>query len=116
MIHISKQNIRYTIISNEQTHTGKRSSIFNSETITYKENEETLVKFNIKKELLERENNDILIKYDFKKKEASIYLKELNNYIYPKLIIKEKTINKDKIDILFNIEDNTINYKIEVLK
>ncbi len=60
MIHISKQNIKYTIISNEQTLTGKRSSIFNNEIITYKEDESTLVKFNIKKELLERENNNII--------------------------------------------------------
>ena len=103
MITISKINIKFTVVSDENTITGKRSSIFNNETFTYTEDDNTLVKFNIKKEILERENNDILIKYDLKKEKASIFLKELNKYIYPNIIIKDKDIGNSNVNIVFCI-------------
>lgn len=116
MVYISKKNINFTVKSDETILTGERTSIFNNEIITYKEDENTLIKFNLKKETLIRENNDILIEYNFKEKKAKIFIKELSKEIYPKLSIIQKNINKELVDITFTIEENNINYKIEVLK
>ncbi len=116
MISISKVNLKYKIISDEEKKEEKLSGIFNNGRIVYKEDTNTKMTIDLKKESLERENNDILIKYDFSNEEATIYLKDLNKTLTPKLEVKSKEITDNSMNIMFYIEDNIISYYVEVIK
>lgn len=87
--------------------------------LTYKEEDNTLVKFNYKDNILIRENDSIFMQYKFVNKKTSknkIFIKDLKQYLDITLFTKSILVKDNIINITYVIEDNLFNYKIEVIK
>lgn len=87
--------------------------------LTYKEEDNTLVKFNYKDNILIRENDSIFMQYKFVNKKTSknkIFIKDLKQYLDITLFTKNILVKDNIINITYVIEDNLFNYKIEVIK
>ncbi len=87
--------------------------------LTYKEEDNTLVKFNYKDNVLIRENDSLFMQYKFVNKKTSknkIFIKDLKQYLDITLFTKSILVKDNIINITYVIEDNLFNYKIEVIK
>ena len=87
--------------------------------LTYKEEDNTLVKFNYKDNILIRENDSLFMQYKFVNKNTSknkIFIKDLKQYLDITLFTKSILVKDNIINITYVIEDNLFNYKIEVIK
>lgn len=87
--------------------------------LTYKEEDNTLVKFNYKDNILIRENDSLFMQYKFVNKKTSknkIFIKDLKQYLDITLFTKSILVKDNIINITYVIEDNLFNYKIEVIK
>lgn len=87
--------------------------------LTYKEEDNTLVKFNYKDNIIIRENDSLFMQYKFVNKKTSknkIFIKDLKQYLDITLFTKSILVKDNIINITYVIEDNLFNYKIEVIK
>lgn len=114
-----KLNILVKVKSDDSNTEYTTPAIFADEVIKYKSKDNTLEIFDYKNNILIRENNKLRMEYIFdidKKTLGTIYIKELNNEM--KLNIETNKIerNNNDLDIEFKIENNIINYHIEVVK
>ena len=115
---MSKINIKVTIENDDQKQQITTNAIIQDNILKYKEENNTIVKFNYLNNNLIRENNDIYMDYKFKKgiSKNKLLLKKYNK----ELIIDinttkiEKTENDIEIDYI--IEKDEFKYKIEVIK
>ena len=114
-----KINIKVSISDNTNNDSYEIKSIIQDEIIKYKEKDNTLVKYDLNKNILTRENDNLRMEYVFNKgneTEGTIFIKELNNNI--KILINTNKLNRinNNIDIEYVIEDNIFNYRIEEIK
>ena len=100
-----KINIKVSISDNTNNDSYEIKSIIQDEIIKYKEKDNTLVKYDLNKNILTRENDNLRMEYVFNKEnetEGTIFIKELNNNI--KILINTNKLNR--------INNNT--YEIEL--
>ena len=100
-----KINIKVSISDNTNNDSYEIKSIIQDEIIKYKEKDNTLVKYDLNKNILTRENDNLRMEYVFNKgneTEGTIFIKELNNNI--KILINTNKLNR--------INNNT--YEIEL--
>ena len=114
-----KINIKVSISDNTNNDSYEIKSIIQDEIIKYKEKDNTLVKYDLNKNILTRENDNLRMEYVFNKEnetEGTIFIKELNNNI--KILINTYKLIRinNNIDIEYVIEDNIFNYRIEEIK
>ncbi len=114
-----KINIKVSISDDTNNDSYEIKSIIQDEIIKYKEKDNTLVKYDLNKNILTRENDNLRMEYVFDKEnetEGNIFIKELNNNI--KILINTNKLNRinNNIDIEYKIEDNIFNYRIEEIK
>lgn len=116
---MAKINIKVSI-SNENSHIVFETIAHyqeNSRVLTYKEKDDTLVKYYYDKGILTRENKNILMKYNFINEKLTIgeiLIKDLNKSLNLN-IYTTRIIQKDRnIEIHYEIEEKFI-YKIEVI-
>lgn len=116
---MSKESIKVTIKNSENNSSFKTNAIIQDNIIKYKEDNNTIVKFNYETNELIRENNELRMNYFFSNKTittGTIFIKDLNKEL--ELEIKTKKIQRknNDIEIEFLVEENDFLYKIEVIK
>ena len=89
--------------------------------ITYyeKNHNKTKTTYNYKDNLLIRNNEEIFLKYKFNLKEptiGSLKVNKLNKVIDIPIKTKLLQTKNENVNIIFEIPENTIKYKIEVIK
>lgn len=114
-----KIDIKVTISSDNNNNSYKIKSIIQDDIIKYREQDNTLVKYDLNKNLLIRENDNLRMEYLFDKDnvtEGNIFIKELNNNV--NVLINTNKLDRinNNIDIEYVIEDNLFNYRIEEIK
>ncbi len=83
-----------------------------------KDENKTKVIYDYKKNLLIRENSELYMEYEFKEDEittAIIKVKSLNKYLNLSLKTTKLSSREDFIEVAFLLEEEKINYKLEVL-
>ena len=85
------------------------------EIISYKELDNTLVNYDLDKNILIRDNDEIHMIYDFNNKTGSILIKEMDREL--EILIENIDIERDKnnIKVNYSIENNDFMYELEVL-
>lgn len=63
--------------------------------------------------ILIKDNSDNIIKLDFNKNILNCYLKESKQSFTTNIIVKNKLISNNKINIIYEIENNIFNLNIE---
>lgn len=116
---MSKESIKVTIKNNQSNSTINVNAIIQDNIIKYKEEANTIVKFDYTTNELTRENNELRLNYLFledNKTEGIIYVKDLKKELV--LEIKTKKIQRKNydIEIEFAVEEEEFLYKIEVIK
>ncbi len=114
-----KINIQATIKNVSDNSIVKTSAIIQDDTIKYKEDDKTIVKFNYRTNELNRENDELKMRYLFsnrKKTIGTIAIKELAKTLNIQISTKKIKRKDYNIEIEFQIEENDFLYKIEVIK
>ena len=116
---MSKESIKVTIKNSENNSSFKTNAIIQDNIIKYKEDNNTVVKFNYDTNELTRENSELRMNYLFSNENpttGTIFIKDLNKEL--ELEIKTKKIQRknNDIEIEFLVEENDFLYKIEVIK
>lgn len=114
-----KFNILSSIKSNSENLSINTTAIIQDDIIKYKEDSNTLVKFNYLTNEFIRETNEIIIKYTFiksKNTKGLIYIKKLSKELEVEIKTTYLKRTNNDIEIKFIIEDNKFIYKIEVVK
>lgn len=86
--------------------------------LTYREKDNTIVNYYYTDNILKRENNELTLKFEFKKDEQTtgiIQVKGLNRELNVLLKTIKMSITEQNINIIYSIEDQKFNYKIEVI-
>ena len=85
------------------------------EIISYKELDNTLVNYDLDKNILIRDNDEIHMIYDFNNKTGSILIKEMDREL--EILIEDIDVERDKnnIKVNYSIENNDYMYELEVL-
>lgn len=87
--------------------------------LTYRDENNTLVKFNYKEHILIRENEEIKMEYKFIKNANSIgkiFIKDLNKDIYLDIKTIFFQIKNQNLNIKYNIEQEEFSYIVEVIE
>lgn len=116
---MSKVNILVEVKSTDDDITTKTKAIKQKETLRYKENERTMVRFNYQDISLLRENNELRMNYYFDKDKSTkgkIFIKELEKEIEVEIITKNIKRKGNDIEIKFEVENNEFLYRIEEIK
>ena len=116
-----KKNVRITTISNNHEVRYDTKAIVTEKAITYieKDGKKTKTYFNYEKNQLIRENKEILMKYNFDKaKETTgqLLVYDVEKSVLLKIKTKELIRENENISIKFLVENEPIEYKIEVIK
>lgn len=82
--------------------------------INYKEENKTIVLLDLESKTLMRENKKLYMEYDFFKEKGNIYIKSLRKNIELQFKLKKMNINRNKIEVQYEIENNLYTYKIEM--
>jgi len=85
------------------------------EIISYNELDNTLVNYDLDKNILIRDNDEIYMIYDFNNKKGTILIKEIDREL--EILIENIDIERDKnnIRVSYSIENNDFLYELEVL-
>ena len=113
-----KKQIKITTITNNKIDNYITNGIINDNILIYLEKDHTKTKYDYNNNCLIRENNNIRMNYNFINKKQTIgkiYINELRKNI--DVILKTNNIVIDNYNLYINfyVEDETIEYKIEVL-
>ncbi len=116
-----KKKVRITTISNNHEIRYDTQAIIHENSISYieKDNKKTKTYFNYDRKQLIRENKEISLKYDFDKEKPTtgqLMVYDINKSLTLKIITKQLCIQNYNVNIKFTIENEEIEYKIEVLK
>ena len=115
---MSKIKIKVNV-NNEKDHFYTAIFQNKSNILTYKEENNTLVKFNYNQDVLIRENKEFFMQYKFLKKEKTIgeiFIKDLNKTINLDIKTTKLLKNDLNLNIEYEIYDDQMSYKIEVRK
>ena len=77
-------------------------------------NTDTNVFLSLDEKILIRDNKDIYLEYNFSKNQGVVFIKELQNNININLITNKFTVENDKVEIEYQIDDDNSNYLIEM--
>lgn len=114
-----KLNINVTVNNKDEKINFNTTAIIQDDILKYKEENNTTVIYDYKKNILARENDELRMEYCFNHEEKSIgfiKIKELSKKI--ELVIKTNKLERknNNIEVMFQIEDNEFLYKIEEIK
>lgn len=115
-----KKTLRVATLSNNENIIYEVNAIFHDDTVIYIEQDKNKTKtsFNYAKNQLIRKNEDFTMTYDFVKGKETIGTLIINNIgktIYLKVKTTDIIKNKDNIKIVFTVENEKIEYKLEML-
>lgn len=116
---MSKINVSINIKNNEETKNIKVPAIIQENVLKYKEDNDTIARFNYQNNSLFRENHELRMEYQFNIKKATtgkIYIKDLKKDILVTIKTKQLERQENAIKIVFTIENNEFIYQIEVIK
>jgi hypothetical protein len=97
----------------------KTTAILTDDVIKYKSEDNTTEIFDYINNKLTRENNELRMDYVFdlnKETKGTVFVKDLNRELEVNVKTNKIERNKNDIEIEFVVEDNTIKYRIEVIK
>ena len=117
---MSKIQVKVTLLTPEINYVDQYNAIFhpNQNEITYKEKDDTKTKFNLKSLKLRRENKELIMEYLFKQEQSTIgivEIKSLQKRVELNLKTKKILQSKDKVEIIYQIEEEQYKYKLEVI-
>lgn len=112
---MSKIKINYSIKNEYDDITSSTKASLKDEIITYKEEDKTKVVYDYVNRKLERENETMSMIYDFKEGLATITVKNINSVVKLKLESLEYSNNNYNLVEKYKLEDEIIEYRIEVL-
>lgn len=116
---MSKESIKVTIKNSENNSSFETNAIIQENIIKYKEDNNTIVKFNYDTNELTRENSELRMNYLFSNENpttGTIFIKDLNKELELEIKTKRVQIKNSDIEIEFLVEENDFLYKIEVIK
>lgn len=116
---MSKESIKVTIKNSENNSSFETNAIIRDNIIKYKEDNNTIVKFNYDTNELTRENSELRMNYLFSNENpttGTIFIKDLNKELELEIKTKRVQIKNNDIEIEFLVEENDFLYKIEVIK
>lgn len=116
-----RKTVRITTISNDHEVRYDTKAIINDNTIVYieKDGKKTKSYFNYDKNQLIRENKEISMKYNFVKGEETIgqlLVYDIQKSVSLKVKTEDIICHDKNIEIKFAVENEPIEYKIEVIK
>lgn len=116
---MAKKDVIVTIKSQEENSSYKIKSIIEEDVIKYKEENNTLVRFDYSKNTLVRENSEMRMDYVFRRKEkteGTIRIKKLDKILSVVIETKKLIRKNNDIEIVFKIADDEFLYRIEEVK
>ena len=114
-----KLNILIRVINEDSTLEYNTIAILTDDVIKYKSKDNTLEMFDYNNYTLIRENKELRMEYKFEQNETtkgSVFVKKINHTVDVNIKTKKIERNNYDIDLEFSVEENTINYHIEVIK
>lgn len=116
-----RKKVRITTISNDHEVRYDTKAIIHDNSIVYieKDDKKTKTYFNYDKNQLIRENKELSLKYNFDENNPTtgqLLVYELQKYVTLKIVTKKLVRCDHNIEIKFMVENEPIEYKIEVLK
>lgn len=112
---MSRIKINYSINNEYDDINSVTKAILKDNIITYKEEDKTKVKYDYDNRRLERTNDNMSMIYDFKNGEAIIDVISVGSTIKLKLESLEYSNNDYNLIEKFKLEEETIEYRIEVI-
>lgn len=116
-----KKKAHITIISNNEKLTYEVESIVNDNAIIYMEDDskKTKVKFDYNKNELIRENKELFMQYNFEKNKMTIgklVVQGIENGVSLRIMTKDILRYNDNVQIKFTVENEPMEYIIEVIE
>ncbi len=116
-----RKKVQITTISNHETNTYETRAIITDSSIIYIENDskQTKVNFNYEKNELTRQNIELSMKYSFAKNKTTIgnlMIYELNKNLKVNITTELLVRSKYNIRIKFTVENEPVEYIIEVIE
>ena len=111
-----KMNIKVSIHNEMENSHYKVPAIFQEDTMKYKEQDDTIVTYNYRDNILLRENKELRMKYPFdpnRQTTGEIIIKELEKTMKIKIETIKLERKNQNIEIVFKIDENQFLYKIE---
>ncbi len=112
---MARIKINYSIKNEYDDITSTTKANIKDEIISYKEEDKTKVVYDYVNRKLERENETMSMTYDFKEGLATIIVKNINSTVKLKLESIEYSNNNHNLIEKYKLEDEIIEYRIEVL-
>ena len=112
---MARIKINYSIKNEYDDITSTTKANLKEEIISYKEEDKTKVVYDYVNRRLERENATMSMTYDFKNGLATIIVKNINSIVKLKLESLEYSNNNYNLIEKYKLEDEIIEYRIEVL-
>ena len=112
-------DIKISISNNETTENYETKAIIQNNIIKYKEKDNTIVKYNLEENILNRENTKLRLNYIFKlknKKIGKIFSKELNKEVSINIFTNKIQRKYNNIIIEYEIDNINFIYRIEEIK
>ena len=114
-----KLDVLISVKSNDSNLEYKTTAILTEDIIKYKSEDNTTEMFDYTNNRLTRENSELRMNYIFdlnKETKGTVFVKDLNRELEVNVKTNKIERNKNDIEIEFVVEDNTIKYRIEVIK
>ncbi len=114
-----KLDVLISVKSNDSNLEYKTAAILTEDIIKYKSEDNTTEMFDYTNNKLTRENSELRMNYIFdlnKETKGTVFVKDLNRELEVNVKTNKIERNKNDIEIEFVVEDNTIKYRIEVIK
>ena len=112
---MSRIRINYSIKNEYDDITSTTKANLKDEIISYKEEDKTKVVYDYVNRRLERENETMSMTYDFKEGLATIIVKNIKSTVKLKLESLEYSNNNHNLIEKYKLEDEIIEYRIEVI-
>lgn len=112
-------DIKISISNNETTENYETKAIIQNNIIKYKEKDNTIVKYNLEENILNRENTKLRLNYIFKLKNntiGKIFSKELNKEVSINIFTNKIQRKYNNIIIEYEIDNTNFIYRIEEIK
>jgi len=112
-------DIKISISNNETTENYETKAIIQNNIIKYKEKDNTIVKYNLEENILNRENTKLRLNYIFKLKNntiGKIFSKELNKEVSINIFTNKIQRKYNNIIIEYEIDNINFIYRIEEIK
>lgn len=111
-----KKNIKISIENDNNKQSEITNAIVDNHSIKYKENNTTTVVYNITESKLYRENDELKMIYIFepqRETKGNIIIKQLNRKMEVIIYTKKLEVDKNKVYIEYEIENNNFKFRIE---